>query len=78
MDGLKSVAAHALELASKTSDPNLRAALLDLVTKCALQLPAETETHRRLDDALKEFNARQMFGSRAGANALGVDESCDE
>jgi hypothetical protein len=27
MDGLKSVAAHALELASKTSDPRLRAVL---------------------------------------------------
>jgi hypothetical protein len=78
MDGLKSVAAHALELASKSSDPRLRAALLDLVNKCALQVPAGVEARRRLDDALQEFNAKQMFGPRAGPDALEIDQFADE
>jgi hypothetical protein len=77
-DGLKSVAARALELANQTSDPNVRAALIDFGTKCALQVPAGTEAQRRLDGALQEFNARQMFGPHADADALEVDEFRDE
>jgi hypothetical protein len=78
MTGLKDVVSQALKLTRKTSDAKVRAALLDLVTKCASQVPAEDQAQRRLDEALREFNARQMFGSQASREALELDGLLDE
>jgi hypothetical protein len=59
--GLRRAAAHAVELARRTSDQNVRAALLDLAQKWIAQEPAEIEGQRRLDGAVEEFNRRQLF-----------------
>ncbi len=57
MSSLNRAATEAMELARRTSDQNKRAALLDLALKCAEQVPVETESQCRLDDALQEFNS---------------------
>ncbi len=63
--GLRRAAVHAVELARRTSDLKMRAALLNLAAKWAAQAEEAAEAQRRLDAALQEFNVRQMFGPRA-------------
>jgi hypothetical protein len=59
--GLRRAAAHAVELARRTHDPNLRAALLELALKWVSQEPSGIESQRRLEGALQEFNHQQLF-----------------
>jgi hypothetical protein len=69
--GLRKAAAQAVELARRTSDRSVRAALLDLAQKWLAQESIEVEGQRRLDGALQEFNRTQLFeaGHRKAARA---------
>jgi hypothetical protein len=58
-----------VELAGRTSDLSVRAALLDLAQKWVAQEPVEIEGQRRLDDALQEFNRSQLFDRARGRRA---------
>jgi len=58
--GLRRAAAHAVELARRTPDPNVRTALLDLAQKWVDQVPAAEEAERELAGALEEFNTQQI------------------
>ena len=63
--GLRRAAAHAVELARRAPDPNVRTALLDLAQKWVDQVPAAEEAERQFVGALDEFNTQQIVAPRA-------------